>query len=333
MNVDNGQLYGLGSYPTYDPSVFAKPRLPPAVAARIFGTDSATRSARPRRSSTARSRGSIRRARPSSRSPRWRRSTRAPSPRARSSPTAGRSISATGTCSTTRGNAAYGSINLQEALKVSSDIFFYTLGYRMDRPTTRATGRSELGAQARHRLADRDRHRRRGRRQAAHAGGAQRGLQDQHLQELALRRGRVCISKGESPTSPGRWATTSTSRSARATCRPTRCRWRPRTRRSPTAATWSARTSASASPTRRAHDPGHRPRGAQPRRHRPVVAHHDPRRPPRGGDRAGRHLLSGIRRLPGAGRRQDRHSPRPGQADQSWYIALARIDNPGTWSP
>src|SRR5204863_300667 len=39
MNVQNGQLYGLGSYPTYDPSVFAKPRLPPATAARIFGTD------------------------------------------------------------------------------------------------------------------------------------------------------------------------------------------------------------------------------------------------------------------------------------------------------
>ncbi len=39
MNVHDGQLYGLGSAPTYDPSVFAKPRLPPAVAARIFGTN------------------------------------------------------------------------------------------------------------------------------------------------------------------------------------------------------------------------------------------------------------------------------------------------------
>ena len=30
MNINNGQLYGLGSSPGYDPSIFAKPRVPPA---------------------------------------------------------------------------------------------------------------------------------------------------------------------------------------------------------------------------------------------------------------------------------------------------------------
>ena len=30
------------------------------------------------------------------------------------------------------GGAAYGAIDLEQALKVSSDVFFYTLGFRMD---------------------------------------------------------------------------------------------------------------------------------------------------------------------------------------------------------
>ncbi len=31
MNIHNGQLYGLGSSPSYDPAIFAKPRVPPAT--------------------------------------------------------------------------------------------------------------------------------------------------------------------------------------------------------------------------------------------------------------------------------------------------------------
>ena len=54
------------------------------------------------------------------------------------------------------------------------------------------------------------------------------------------------------PTARGRWATTSTSPSARATSRSRRCSWRSPTRRSPTAAPSCARTSASRS-TRRRH--------------------------------------------------------------------------------
>jgi penicillin-binding protein 2 len=37
MNVNNGEVLGLGSYPTYDPSVFARPLIPPSVANQIFG--------------------------------------------------------------------------------------------------------------------------------------------------------------------------------------------------------------------------------------------------------------------------------------------------------
>jgi penicillin-binding protein 2 len=40
MNVHNGQILGLGSNPTYDPSVFAKPVLTPAETAAIFGSGS-----------------------------------------------------------------------------------------------------------------------------------------------------------------------------------------------------------------------------------------------------------------------------------------------------
>ena len=73
MNINDGQLYGLGSSPGYDPSIFAKPRVPPAIykaltdedlGAPLF--DRATNGFYPAGST-------------SSRSPRWRRSTRASS--------------------------------------------------------------------------------------------------------------------------------------------------------------------------------------------------------------------------------------------------------------
>ena len=60
----------------------------------------------------------------------------------------------------------------------------------------------------------------------------------------------------------------------------------------------------------------------------PRLAPDDPRRPPRRRDGARRHLLSGLRRLPGRDRRQDRYRRAPGQADQSWYIALAPYPDP-----
>src|SRR5436190_6054256 len=42
MNVHNGQVLGLGSSPTYDPSVFAKPVLTPAETRAVFGSGSSS---------------------------------------------------------------------------------------------------------------------------------------------------------------------------------------------------------------------------------------------------------------------------------------------------
>ena len=311
MNVRNGQLLGLGSSPTYDPSVFAKPRVPPSVYKAL--TERATRRAA---ASTARPTASIRPARPSSRSPRWRRSTPARSASTRSSTTPASSRSATGRCSTTPATPSTGRSTLEQALKVSSDVFFYTLGYRMDRGTTRRRrAAAAVGAGARDRPADRARRRRRGRRAAADARSGATSFKRNTAPEPAVRRGGRASPRARSPTGRGRSATTSTSRSARATCRPTRCRWRSRTRRSPTAATSSRRTSACASRTRTAARSRRSTRRPRPRRHRPGLAPDDPRRPPRGRDGARRDLLLGLRRLPGRDRRQDRNrrAARPGR--------------------
>ena len=56
------------------------------------------------------------------------------------------------------------------------------------------------------------------------------------------RNGATSSSRKAKPNAPGRPATTSSWRPARATCRPTRCRWRSPTRRSATAARSSPRT-------------------------------------------------------------------------------------------
>ena len=84
----------------------------------------------------------------------------------------------------------------------------------------------QVGVRPRHRPSHRHRPPRRGRGPAADAAMAERALQG-----------------GPDRPPVDRWATTSTSRSARATCRPTRSRWRSPTRRSATAATSYARMS------------------------------------------------------------------------------------------
>ena len=136
------------------------------------------------------------------------------------------------------------------------------------------------------------------------------------------------------PTGPGRSATTSTSRSGRATCRSPRSRWRSPTRRSPTAARCCGRTSGSGSRT----PPAGRCRSSTRRRARRVkhprrVPPGDPRRPARRG-RARR-----AARRPRSSRASRSRSParpapreRVGQADQSWYVALAPYPTASTWS-
>ena len=126
MNVRNGELLGLGSSPSYDPSVFAKPRVPTAVyksltseatGAPLF--DRATNGLYPTGSTfkpitavAALDSGTI---------------------------GIGTIINDTGEFPLgdgqvlhNAGDAVNGPIDLRDALKVSSDVFFYTLGYRMD---------------------------------------------------------------------------------------------------------------------------------------------------------------------------------------------------------
>lgn len=126
MNIHNGQLYGLGSGPTYDPSIFAKPRVPEStykaltdedLGAPLF--DRATNGAYPTGSTfkpitalAALDSGEL---------------------------GLNEIINDTGSFDLrdgrvlhNAGDAVNGPIALQKALEVSSDVFFYTLGWRMD---------------------------------------------------------------------------------------------------------------------------------------------------------------------------------------------------------
>jgi penicillin-binding protein 2 len=126
MNIHDGQLYGLGSSPSYDPAIFAKPRVPPATynaltseanGAPLF--DRATNGFYPTGSTfkpitalAALDSGEL---------------------------GVNEIINDTGAFDLgggqvlhNAGDAVNGPIDLRQALKVSSDIFFYTLGFRMD---------------------------------------------------------------------------------------------------------------------------------------------------------------------------------------------------------
>ncbi len=126
MNIHNGQLYGLGSSPGYDPAIFAKPRVPPSVYDALIDEDlgaplvnRATAGFYPTGSTfkpitalAALDSGDLK---------------------------LSEIINDTGEFDLGDGNvlhnagdAVNGPIELRQALKVSSDIFFYTLGYRMD---------------------------------------------------------------------------------------------------------------------------------------------------------------------------------------------------------
>jgi penicillin-binding protein 2 len=133
MNVNNGELYGLGSSPSFDPSVFAKPRVTQAQSEAIFGDPDAE-------ASTA--------------APAFNRATQGLYPTGSAfKPITALAALDSGELGLTEiindtgsfdagdgqekknaGGAAYGPIALQRALEVSSDVFFYNLGFRTDEP-------------------------------------------------------------------------------------------------------------------------------------------------------------------------------------------------------
>jgi penicillin-binding protein 2 len=124
MNVHNGQILGLGSVPTYDPSVFAKPVLTQAETRAIFGSGSSSNPApiydraiqgiyptgstfKPITSVAALESGKL---------------------------TPSTVIDDTGTFNEgnitlhNAGGGAYGALTIVPALQVSSDVFFYNVG-------------------------------------------------------------------------------------------------------------------------------------------------------------------------------------------------------------
>jgi penicillin-binding protein 2 len=126
MNIHDGQLYGLGSSPSYDPATFAKPRVPPAtynaLTSPALGAPLVNRATnglyptgstfKPITALAALDSGAI---------------------------GLNEIINDTGAFDLgggqvlhNAGDAVNGPIALRQALKVSSDVFFYTLGYRMD---------------------------------------------------------------------------------------------------------------------------------------------------------------------------------------------------------
>ena len=140
---------------------------------------------------------------------------------------------------------------MSDALKVSSDVFFYKLGEQADR---KSRAIQQLGAQARLRPQDRHRHPAARRRAwCPTASGATRRFtkyeQCAEKNHLSTQTRRRAVQVRRRRARRGRRATTSTSPSARAICRPRRCRSRSPTPRWPTTARSSSRTSARRSRT------------------------------------------------------------------------------------
>ena len=138
------------------------------------------------------------------------------------------------------GKEALGPVNMTSALSKSSDVYFYTMGQRLN---ALAGQPLQKWAQAHGAWATGPASTRPG-----EFGGTvpDRAWRDRLNAEeaAAARRSTTRAASPTAPTARGPRATRSTSPSARATCRPRRCRWPWPTRSWPTATTACARTSA-----------------------------------------------------------------------------------------
>jgi penicillin-binding protein 2 len=140
MNSNNGEILGLGSYPTYDPSVFTHPVIPPTVYQQLSSqtagsplTDRATQGLYPT-GSTFKPITSV-----------------AALESGVLTPTTtivdGGSFTEGGITLHNAGGGAYGALQLPRALQVSSDVFFYNVGADLYRDGNGAQQKwaSELG--------------------------------------------------------------------------------------------------------------------------------------------------------------------------------------------
>jgi penicillin-binding protein 2 len=125
MDVQDGGVLGLGSFPTFDPSIFTRPSLPPALFERLSSEETGAplsnramqglyptgSSFKPIVAAAALEEGLI---------------------TPQTTITDGGSITVGGITFQNAGGAAYGTIALPTALQVSSDVFFYNLGLEAD---------------------------------------------------------------------------------------------------------------------------------------------------------------------------------------------------------
>ena len=127
MNPENGAIYGMGSLPSFNPNVFAKPNLTQAEYNRLFGAaagspllNRATESAGPTGSTFK-----VITATAALQSGAWNIDDTYDD-------TGQFCFPGTTDCLHNSGHAAYGDVNLVSAIRVSDDIFFYNLGARMN---------------------------------------------------------------------------------------------------------------------------------------------------------------------------------------------------------
>jgi penicillin-binding protein 2 len=121
MDVQDGEILGLGSYPTFDPSIFTRPRLPPALFERLSSEETGAplsnraiqglyptgSTFKPITATAALEEGLITPATPVS---------------------DGGSITVGGIKFQNAGGVAHGTVTMPTALQVSSDVYFYKLG-------------------------------------------------------------------------------------------------------------------------------------------------------------------------------------------------------------
>jgi penicillin-binding protein 2 len=140
MDVQDGEILGLGSYPTFDPSIFTRPSVPPELFERLSSEETgaplsnrATQGLYPTGSSfkpitavAALEEGLI---------------------TPQTTIADGGSITVGGIEFQNAGGVAHGTIALPTALQVSSDVFFYTIGLEADQEGTESiqTWASNLG--------------------------------------------------------------------------------------------------------------------------------------------------------------------------------------------
>ena len=238
MDPDNGEVYAMGSLPTFNPNIFANPAGVPASTYKQLNNASSNFPLINRAIMSAYPTGSTFKpitATAALESGDW---------------TVGDIYDDTGLYSNgpgdlrhNAGHASYGVLDLTEAIKVSSDDFFYNLGrltnvdpVRIPTAVRCSTGRTCTGSARRPESTS-----------AARRPATcprRNGARASTARSCAASTSATCRAAGSPTAARGRSATTRTSPSARATSGSRRCSSRSRTRRSPTAGRSCARTSA-----------------------------------------------------------------------------------------